>query len=77
MKPATGQYRNQRLGRPKARKQQHLLEVSIRRDKERSLQLKRLVTTVFKVVLIGDSYQLTSVRAGGTSTSAHFFRFLS
>jgi cell division protein FtsQ len=53
VKIATGQYRNQRLGRPKARKQQHLLEVSIRRDKERSLRLKRVLTTMCKVILIG------------------------
>lgn len=40
MNNAPRQYRNQRLGKPKQRRQQHLLEVSIRRDKERSRMLR-------------------------------------
>lgn len=52
MKIAPRPYRNQRLGRPKQRKQQQLLEVSIRRDKERSRQWKHGFMVVWKVLLL-------------------------
>jgi cell division septal protein FtsQ len=51
MKIAPRQYRNQRLGRPKQARQQQLLEVSIRRDKERSRRIRRSIGVTFKVLL--------------------------
>ena len=50
MKIAPRQYRNQRLGRPKVRKQQQLLEVSIRRDKERERQVRQGLLTICKLL---------------------------
>ena len=52
MKTAPRQYRNQRMGRPKVRRQQQLLEVSIRRDKERARQVRRGLSTVLRVLLL-------------------------
>ncbi len=51
MKQAPRPYRNQRLFRPKQRRQQHLLEVSLRADKEREIRIRRAVAIIFKVVL--------------------------
>ncbi len=51
MKSATRPYRNQRLFRPKQRRQQHLLEVSLRADKERIRRVRRAASFVFKVLL--------------------------
>ena len=49
---APKQYRNQRLFRPaKQRKQQHLLEVSIRRDRERAIRLRAVSLFLFKFIL--------------------------
>ncbi len=52
MKQASRPYRNQRLARPKQR-QQHLLEVSIRADKERQRRVRRLAALTFKLLLLG------------------------
>jgi cell division septal protein FtsQ len=53
MKAAPPKYRNQRLFRPsRQRKQQHLLEVSIRRDRERAIRLKAVSLFIFKATLL-------------------------
>jgi cell division septal protein FtsQ len=45
-------YQNQRLKRPgRQRKQQHLLEVSIRRDRERALRIRAVSWFIFKLVV--------------------------
>jgi cell division protein FtsQ len=47
-------YRNQRLQRPKKqRRQQQLLEVSLRADKERARRIKRTLAIIFKCVVFG------------------------
>src|SRR3954469_9906877 len=53
MKAAPPKYRNQRLFRPsRQRKQQHLLEVSIRRDRERAIRFKAVSIFLFKLTLL-------------------------
>jgi len=53
MKAAPPKYRNQRLFRPsRQRKQQHLLEVSIRRDRERAIRFKADSLFIFKTILL-------------------------
>src|SRR3954466_12483212 len=53
MKAAPPKYRNQRLFRPsRQRKQQHLLEVSIRRDRERAIRFKAVSLFLFKTILL-------------------------
>jgi len=51
MKQAPRPYRNQRLFRPKQRRQQHLLEVSLRADKERELRIRHAAALIFKIVI--------------------------
>lgn len=52
MKAATPKYRNQRLFRPgRQRKQQHLLEVSIRRDRERAIRVRSVSLFLMKTML--------------------------
>ncbi len=52
MKNAPAPYRNKRLVRPKQRKQQQLLEVSIRASKERALRVRKIAGIVFKLMLL-------------------------
>src|SRR5580765_2734352 len=53
MKAAPPKYRNQRLFRPsRQRKQQHLLEVSIRRDRERAIRFKTVSIFLFKLMVL-------------------------
>jgi cell division protein FtsQ len=53
MSAVKSQYKNQRLFRPgKQRRQQHLLEVSIRRDRERAIRLKAVSLFLFKFVIL-------------------------
>jgi len=52
MKPAPRPYRNQRLHKPKQKRQQQILEVSIRRDKERAKRVRQTFWLVCKAVLI-------------------------
>jgi cell division septal protein FtsQ len=52
MKSAPRQYRNQRLFKVSARRHQHLLEVSMRRDKEREIRFKRIASVMFKLAVI-------------------------
>ncbi|HEV7403908.1 MAG TPA: FtsQ-type POTRA domain-containing protein [Chthoniobacteraceae bacterium] len=52
MSAVKSQYKNQRLFRPgKQRRQQHLLEVSIRRDKERAIRFKAVSWFLFKFIV--------------------------
>lgn len=51
MKEASRPYRNQRLFGPKQRRQQHLLEVSLRADKERERRVKLVFYCAFRIVL--------------------------
>jgi cell division protein FtsQ len=54
MSAVKSQYKNQRLFRPgRQRKQQHLLEVSIRRDRERAIRLRTVSLFLFKVLTLG------------------------
>lgn len=52
MKNAPAPYRNKRLVRPKQRRQQQLLEVSIRASKERAIRVRRIAGIVFKLMLL-------------------------
>lgn len=51
MKNAPRPYRNQRLARPKQKRQQHLLEVSLRASKERERKVRFAAGLIFKLVL--------------------------
>ena len=51
MSAVKSQYKNQRLFRPgKQRRQQHLLEVSIRRDRERAIRFKAVSWFLLKLI---------------------------
>lgn len=52
MSAVKSQYKNQRLFRPgKQRRQQHLLEVSIRRDRERAIRFKAVSLFLLKLIV--------------------------
>lgn len=52
MKPTAKPYRNQRVSRPKQRKQQQLLEVSVRAEKEWELRTRAIAGVVFKLLVV-------------------------
>jgi cell division protein FtsQ len=46
-------YRNQRVSRPHHRRQQHLLEVSIRASKAREQRVRKALAVTFKLIVLG------------------------
>lgn len=71
MKQAAKPYRNQRVSRPRQRRQQHLLEVSVRASKARELRLRQAIGMTFKVLLF--SALLAGVWVGGRHGLQRFF----
>ncbi|MHA3773517.1 FtsQ-type POTRA domain-containing protein [Verrucomicrobiota bacterium sgz303538] len=52
MKEVAKPYRNKRVSRPHQRRQQHLLEVSVRASKAREQRVRRVIGFLFKCVLL-------------------------
>ncbi|MGV3530825.1 MAG: FtsQ-type POTRA domain-containing protein [Chthoniobacteraceae bacterium] len=71
MKQAAKPYRNQRVSRPRQRRQQHLLEVSVRASKARELRVRQAIGSCFKVLLF--SALLAGAWVGSRHALKEFF----
>ncbi len=71
MKQAAKPYRNQRVSRPRQRRQQQLLEVSVRASKAREQRVRQAIGTTFKVLLL--SALLAGAGVGGRRAIQTFF----
>ena len=63
-------HQNKRVSNTRQRKQQHLLEVTIRRDIARKQQVRRVIRTVFKLILLVGL--IVGVFVGGKETLRRF-----